>query len=171
MLFPIAIGIPVFSTFDSVYWGDKATSLSFALFVSVAASITAISVVARTLGDLKLNGTEQSTLALSACAINDLFGWLLFTLVLSLVGTSYVDFMDLAVTVLVDCWVYSFKHCVWYSTTECYTEACSRNQIGASCRLNDIDCKRRTVVRSCNTVVGYPCHSWLFHSGYNGWKC
>lgn len=84
VIFPIAIGYPIFSFFDAAYWGDEATALVFALFLSVAGSITAISVVARIIGDLEINNTPQATLALSACAINDLFGWFLFTLVLSL---------------------------------------------------------------------------------------
>jgi len=59
VLFPIAIGYPVFSTLDPIYWGAQANRLSFALFLSVAGSITAISVVARSLGDLKISKTPQ----------------------------------------------------------------------------------------------------------------
>ena len=100
VLFPIAIGYPIFSTLDPIYWGDKANEFSFALFLSVAASITALSVVARSLGDLNVNKTPQASLALSACAINDIFGWLLFTLVMSLVASHAVSTFDLATTFL-----------------------------------------------------------------------
>jgi len=95
VLLPIAIGFPVFSTYDPIYWGDAATALSFPLFLSVAGSITAISVVARALGDLGINNTPQASLALSACAINDIFGWLLFTVVLSLVSAHAMSAFDL----------------------------------------------------------------------------
>lgn len=101
VLFPIIIGFPIFRILDPIYWGEKANSISFALFLSVAASITAISVVARALGDLKLNKTPQASLALSACAINDLFGWLLFTVVLSLVSTQAMDGFKLISTALI----------------------------------------------------------------------
>lgn len=101
VLFPIAIGYPAFSTLDPVYWGDQANQRSFTLFLSVAGSITAISVVARALGDLQLNKTPQASLALSACAINDLFGWLLFSMVLSLIGSQGMDVVELTSTTLV----------------------------------------------------------------------
>jgi len=88
VLFPIAVGYPVFRTLDPSYWGSNATELSFALFLSIAGSITAISVVARALGDLEISKTPEASLALSACAINDIFGWFLFTIVMSLVSAS-----------------------------------------------------------------------------------
>lgn len=100
VLFPIALGYPVFSALAPEYWGENANALSFALFLSVAGSITAISVVARALGDLKLNNTPEASLALSACAINDLFGWLLFTIVLSLLSAHNTNFHELAGTIL-----------------------------------------------------------------------
>ncbi len=100
VLFPIAIGYPVFSTFDPIYWGDKANALSFALFLSVAGSITAISVVARTLGDLEISKTVQGSLALSSCAINDIFGWFLFTVVISLVTPHSMGTVELVSSVL-----------------------------------------------------------------------
>lgn len=85
VLIPIGIGFPIFLTFDSIYWGAQANQLSFALFLAVAGSITAISVVARTLNDLDISRTTNGSLALSSCAINDIFGWFLFTLVIALV--------------------------------------------------------------------------------------
>ncbi|MCP4442939.1 MAG: cation:proton antiporter [Aureispira sp.] len=100
VLVPIAIGYPIFSTLDASYWGDQATAISFALFLSVAASITAISVVARVLGDLKISKTPQASLALSACAINDIFGWFLFTVVMSLVTAHAMSAAELASTAL-----------------------------------------------------------------------
>jgi len=98
VLVPIIIGYPIFSLLDSMYWGDKATGLTFSLFMAVACSITAISVVARAIGDLKLNKTPQASLALSACAVNDLFGWLLFTLLLSLISVHDVSALHLTGT-------------------------------------------------------------------------
>ncbi|MBT8233185.1 MAG: cation:proton antiporter, partial [Bacteroidia bacterium] len=100
VLFPIAVGYPIFSALDPIYWGEKANALSFPLFLSVAASITAISVVARALSDLKLNNTPHASLALSACAINDLFGWLLFTIVLSVLSDHSTEIPDLVLNIL-----------------------------------------------------------------------
>lgn len=98
VLVPIAIGYPVFSMFDAMYWGDSANALSFALFLSVAGSITAISVVARALGDLGISKTSEASLALSACAINDIFGWFLFTIVMSLVTSHSMSAFELTKT-------------------------------------------------------------------------
>ncbi len=100
VLFPIAIGYPVFSTFDSGYWGAEADAFSFSLFLAVACSITAISVVARSLGDLNISKTPEASLALSACAINDIFGWFLFIVVMSLVSTQAISAVELASTAL-----------------------------------------------------------------------
>lgn len=100
VLVPIAIGYPVFSTFDPMYWGDQASAVSFALFLSVAGSITAISVVARTLGDLNISNTSNGSLALSSCAINDIFGWFLFTVVISLVTPNSMNTVELVGSIL-----------------------------------------------------------------------
>lgn len=98
VLFPIAVGYPIFNSFDAVYWGEKATRLSFSLFLAVAASITAISVVARALGDLGISKTPEASLSLSACAVNDIFGWFLFTVVMSLVTAHSMSALDLSIT-------------------------------------------------------------------------
>lgn len=100
VLFPIAIGYPIFNTLDPIYWGAKANAVSFALFLSVAGSITAISVVARALGDLKISKTPQGSLALSACAINDIFGWFLFTVVITFVSPKDMSILGLTTTAL-----------------------------------------------------------------------
>lgn len=100
VLFPIAIGFPVFSTLDSIYWGNEANVITFALFLSVAGSITAISVVARTLNDLEISKTPKGSLALSSCAINDIFGWFLFTVVISLVTPHSMSIPEIVGSVL-----------------------------------------------------------------------
>ena len=100
VLFPIALGYPVFSKFDPIYWGDKANVVSFALFLSVAGSITAISVVARTIGDLEISKTPKGSLALSSCAINDIFGWFLFTVVISLVTPHNMSSIELVLSII-----------------------------------------------------------------------
>lgn len=100
VLVPIGIGVISFWGLDPSYHGQGASGLSFTLFLSVAGSITAISVVARALGDLGLAGSKEGGLALSACAVNDLFGWLLFTVVISLSTGDAIDFIHLVPTFL-----------------------------------------------------------------------
>ncbi len=98
VVFPMAVGYPIFAAFDAGLWGADASRLSFALFLSVAASITAISVVARTIADLGLAGSEEGTLALSACAVNDVFGWFLFTVVISIATTTEFNGSEVILT-------------------------------------------------------------------------
>jgi len=91
VLVPIAVGFPVFWFLDDAYHGPKATHLGFTLFLSVAGSITAISVIARVLRDLEIVKTDVGTLILSACAVNDVFGWILFTFVVALATGGTMD--------------------------------------------------------------------------------
>lgn len=100
VLVPIALGVGAFWFLDESYYGPAANQISFTLFLAVAGSITAISVVARALGDLGIARTAQGGLALSACAVNDLFGWLLFTVVISLSTGGPVDAIQLTTTFL-----------------------------------------------------------------------
>jgi Kef-type K+ transport system membrane component KefB len=60
----------------------------FALLVGTALSITALPVIARTLMELGLARGSVGTLILGAAALNDLVGWALFALVLSLYGNG-----------------------------------------------------------------------------------
>lgn len=91
VLVPIAVAMPVFWMLDERYWGQNADRLGFSLFLAVAASITAISVVARTATDLGLHKRPSGSLALAACAVNDVFGWFLFTVVIALATSSAVN--------------------------------------------------------------------------------
>ncbi len=97
---PIVVGAPVFAMLDPSLMGEAARRGSFAMFLGVAGSITAISVVARALGDLGLSRTPEGNLALSACAVNDLFGWLLFTIVMSVATATELVPTQLALTIL-----------------------------------------------------------------------
>jgi Kef-type K+ transport system membrane component KefB len=100
---PILIGAPVFAALGAHHWGPNANRLGFSLFLAVAASITAISVVARTMRDLKLARSEMGSMAMAACAVNDVFGWFLFTVVISIATATEVapmDFLFTSVTII-----------------------------------------------------------------------
>ena len=88
---PILLGCAVFFWLPSTYWGSGANHLTFTLFLATAASITAISIVARLMHDMDIMKSDVGSVSLSACAVNDVFGWLVFTVVLALAvqaGTS-----------------------------------------------------------------------------------
>lgn len=70
-------------------WSEVPTTRpAFALLVGAAVSITAITVVARLLLDLRIAKSDLGLLLLSAMAINDLLGWAVLAIVLSLAGAG-----------------------------------------------------------------------------------
>ncbi|NOZ21458.1 MAG: PTS transporter subunit EIIA [Planctomycetes bacterium] len=81
---PIALGALVFCWFPSSFWGANANRLTFTLFLSTAAAISALSVIAKVLHDLDILKSDFGLTTLSAFVVNDLLGWMVFTLVLGL---------------------------------------------------------------------------------------
>lgn len=86
VLVPLALGTSAaWLMYD--HWAEvPATRPAFALLVGAAVSITAITVVARLLLDLRIAKSDLGLLLLSAMAINDLLGWAVLAIVLSLAG-------------------------------------------------------------------------------------
>ena len=56
--------------------------IAFSLFMATVMAISAMPVAARALYDLNLSKTDLGFLIMSAMSVNDIIGWLLFTLVL-----------------------------------------------------------------------------------------
>lgn len=81
---PILIGIGIFYWFPGDLWGEKSNRLTFTLFMSTAAAISAIPVIAKVLHDLEILKSDLGFTTLSAFVINDMLGWMVFTLVLGL---------------------------------------------------------------------------------------
>jgi Kef-type K+ transport system membrane component KefB/mannitol/fructose-specific phosphotransferase system IIA component (Ntr-type) len=71
---------------------DQTTTLVFALFVGTALSITALPVVARTLMDLNILKTDIGFLIIASAMFNDLVGWLIFSLILGMIGGAVHSF-------------------------------------------------------------------------------
>jgi len=71
----------------------------FAVFVGVALSISALPVIAKTLLDLGLFKTDIGLLVMTAAMINDLVGWLAFSVLLGPMRGGAVDLGHLAMTV------------------------------------------------------------------------
>jgi Kef-type K+ transport system membrane component KefB len=62
--------------------------LVFALFIGTTMAITALPVIARILMDLSLFKSGMGMLIIASAMINDLLGWLIFTVILSMMGTT-----------------------------------------------------------------------------------
>lgn len=65
---------------------EGADPLVFALFVATALSISALPVIVKTLMDLKLFRTDMGMVVVAAAIFNDLVGWVIFAMILALIG-------------------------------------------------------------------------------------
>lgn len=87
MVIPFAFGFLSGWAFPQLLGAGETTDrLVFALFIGTALSISALPVVARILMDLGLLRTEMGTVVMSSAMFDDLAGWILFGLVLGMMG-------------------------------------------------------------------------------------
>jgi Kef-type K+ transport system membrane component KefB len=86
-IFPFVTGFLAADFFPRFLGAEPgANRIIFALFVGTALSISALPVIARTLMDLRLLQTELGAVVMSSAMFNDLVGWILFGVVLGLLG-------------------------------------------------------------------------------------
>ena len=99
LVFPLALGF-VFPFYFPLFFdqGPDADTLTFALFVGTAMSISALPVIARILMDLGIFRSKVGMLVIAAAMINDLIGWLIFSVIISMMGTSSAN-MSLVATI------------------------------------------------------------------------
>lgn len=69
-------------------WEPGADSLIFALFMATALSISALPVIAKTLMDLNIYRSDLGMLVIAAAVFNDLVGWIVFAVILGMLGTG-----------------------------------------------------------------------------------
>ncbi len=79
---PLAIAFTGSMLLPNRYLAQPGHKVAFSLFMATVMAISAMPVAARTLYDLNLSKTDLGFLILSAMSVNDIIGWLLFTLVL-----------------------------------------------------------------------------------------
>jgi Kef-type K+ transport system membrane component KefB len=89
--------IPVYFLVSDIFIVDPAQRMIFSLFMAVVMTISAMPVAARVMHDLNLLKTELGFLTMSALAINDIIGWVLFTIIIGLFTSSEVSFSGIAV--------------------------------------------------------------------------
>jgi Kef-type K+ transport system membrane component KefB/mannitol/fructose-specific phosphotransferase system IIA component (Ntr-type) len=87
------IVIPFGIGFASAWWLPQAMGaesgndpLLFSLFMGTALSISALPVIAKTLMDLNLYRTDLGIVVVAAAVFNDLVGWIIFALILGMMG-------------------------------------------------------------------------------------
>lgn len=87
LIIPFAFGF-VFPYFFPEFFGssDGNRHLAYSLFMGTSMAITALPVIARILMDLNIFKSRMGMLVISSAMINDLIGWLIFSVVLGMIG-------------------------------------------------------------------------------------
>jgi Kef-type K+ transport system membrane component KefB/mannitol/fructose-specific phosphotransferase system IIA component len=86
---PFALGFAASWVLPSLLGMEAgANRLIFALFMATALSISALPVIAKTLMDLNLYRSDLGMLVVAAAVLNDLVGWIIFAVILGMLGTD-----------------------------------------------------------------------------------
>jgi Kef-type K+ transport system membrane component KefB len=87
LFIPLIIGFAVTWYFPDFFGiGAPDQRFIFALFVGTALSITALPVIARILMDLEIFKTDMGLIIIAAAMIIDILGWIIFSIILSMMG-------------------------------------------------------------------------------------
>lgn len=87
MMLPFSIGFSLAWWSPSLLGYQPGTHhLGFALFMATALSISALPIIAKILMDLNLYRSDLGVTIVAAAVLNDLLGWLIFAVVLGIVG-------------------------------------------------------------------------------------
>lgn len=96
--------LPFIIAFGAAWWGyewmveGESDRLIFVLFFATALSITALPVIAKILLDMNLIRSRVGSMILVSALINDLLGWMLFSVILSMMnsagGTKLTDVLS-----------------------------------------------------------------------------
>jgi Kef-type K+ transport system membrane component KefB len=89
LIIPFALGF-IFPYFFPEFFGiaDINGRLTFALFMGTAMAITALPVIVRILMDLNLFKSKMGLLVVASAMVDDVVGWIIFSVILGLIGKS-----------------------------------------------------------------------------------
>lgn len=89
LIIPFGIGFLVTYLFPELLGNpDRDSHIIYALFIGTVLSITALPVVARLLMDQGIFKSPMGMLIIASAMVNDLLGWLIFSVLLTLMGTN-----------------------------------------------------------------------------------
>jgi Kef-type K+ transport system membrane component KefB/mannitol/fructose-specific phosphotransferase system IIA component (Ntr-type) len=89
IIVPFVVGSSIAAAFPAFLGvGKNGNTLVFALFWGTALSISALPVIARTLIDLNLYRTVLGMIVIPSAVLQDLVGWCVFAVILSMIGVS-----------------------------------------------------------------------------------
>src|SRR5688572_19540420 len=96
---PLAGGVILGYALPNDYIVHPEQRLLFAVFLGVALSISAMPVIAKTLLDLGLFKTDIGLLVMTVAMVNDLVGWIAFSILLGPMHGGSIDLVLLARTI------------------------------------------------------------------------
>lgn len=101
LLVPFAVGwlAAFFFPYRLGFEGDLSVHV-FAMFFATASSITALPVIVKILMDLNMFRSDLGMIIVGAAVVNDLLGWLIFAVILSLMAKSGAGGMPIQTTIL-----------------------------------------------------------------------
>ncbi|HYK44507.1 MAG TPA: cation:proton antiporter [Parafilimonas sp.] len=101
LIFPFALGFgTVWFFYDRIFSAPSSTNLVIpAMFFGTALSITALSVIAKILLDLNILRSKIGNLVLTAAMIDDFLGWILFSIIIQMMGKSDGSFGSVALVI------------------------------------------------------------------------
>ncbi len=107
MIIPFFTGFAVAWFFPDIFHipNDEDSRFLFALFFGTALSISALPVIARILMDMNIFQTNIGMVIIASAMFNDLIGWLIFSLVLSLTNKTNHQYINLGYTI---CYIIGF---------------------------------------------------------------
>ena len=100
LVVPLAAAFALGFIVPSPFVGATATPVSFALFLSLAMSISALAIVGRILADMQLMRRNVGQVMIGGVVANDLVGWLLLGVLAGLVADARFDLVGVLVTVV-----------------------------------------------------------------------
>ena len=100
LLVPFFAGIAIAYTLPNSFTPHGVDPLIFGLFLGVAMCVSAIPVMAKTLMDMKLMHRRVGQLSLSAGVIDDIFGWVMLSVVAAMVTTGSIQGSKIAHSLL-----------------------------------------------------------------------
>ena len=102
LVFPFALGFgTVWFFYDRIFSTPQGTSLVIpAMFFGTALSITALSVIAKILLDMNILRSKIGNLVLTAAMIDDFLGWILFSIIIQMMGKSDSSFGSVAMVIV-----------------------------------------------------------------------
>ena len=100
VLVPLAAGLAVGAAIPPSLYGAEANQLVFTLFIATSVAVSALAVVAKILGDLRLMRRDVGQITIAVGMANDLIGWVILGVIAGLAISGELSALDAGITVV-----------------------------------------------------------------------